>query len=110
MHQLPTNPRKFQKGQSGNPGGRPKIIAEIRDLARSAGPEAIETLAIIMRDKKASPAARIAAANAILDRGYGRPAQSVELRTPPRDLMEISDEELFAIVDGVKAGDQAWDN
>ena len=43
------------KGQSGNPGGRPKEEVDIRKLARSRGKEAIDTLYAIMRDKKAPP-------------------------------------------------------
>ena len=25
----------FEKGQSGNPGGRPKVVAEVKELARA---------------------------------------------------------------------------
>jgi len=64
------------KGASGNPGGRPKELPDVRALARSRGKEAIDTLHGIMRDEKAPPAARIAASVALLDRGYGRPEQS----------------------------------
>jgi hypothetical protein len=38
---------RFQKGQSGNPGGRPKIVGEVQELARRYTKEAIETLATI---------------------------------------------------------------
>jgi len=48
------------KGQSPNPGGRPREVADIRKLARSRGKEAIDTLYEIMTDKKAPPASRIA--------------------------------------------------
>ncbi len=69
--------RPFKKGQSGNPGGRPKAIAEVRDLAREKTKKAIEGLASIADDTKAPPAARVAAYNSLLDRGWGRPAQTI---------------------------------
>ncbi len=65
----------FQPGQVTNPGGRPKAIKDVQDLARKYTPDAIKTLAEICVDKKAYAGARVAAATAILDRGYGRPAQ-----------------------------------
>ena len=65
--------RPFQKGTSGNPGGRPRVLGDVQDLARQQSPEAINTLATIMQNEKAPPAARVAAANALLDRGYGKP-------------------------------------
>jgi Family of unknown function (DUF5681) len=69
--------KPFKKGQSGNPGGRPKVVAEIKELARKHTGKAIETLVSIMANPKAAPAARVSAANALLDRGYGRPAQHI---------------------------------
>jgi|SRR6516164_5801008 hypothetical protein len=68
----------FVKGQSGNPGGRPKEVADVRALARQSGKDAIATLKAIMDDVQAPPAARIAASVALLDRGYGRPEQRFE--------------------------------
>ena len=67
----------FEKGQSGNPGGRPKVIAEVKELARAHTGEAIKTLVSIMTNHKAAPAARVSAANALLDRGYGKPLQHI---------------------------------
>ena len=69
--------KPFQKGRSGNPGGRPKVVAEVKELARAHTREAIETLVSIMSNPKAAPAARVSAANALLGRGYGKPPQHI---------------------------------
>ena len=60
---------------SPNPGGRPKIIGTVRDLAREHTADALMTLAAIMKDPNEPAAARVAAAQAILDRACGRPIQ-----------------------------------
>jgi hypothetical protein len=69
--------KPFEKGRSGNPGGRPKVVAEVKEFARAHTHEAIETLVSIMSNPKAAPAARVSAANALLDRGYGKPPQHI---------------------------------
>ncbi len=65
----------FQKGKSGNPGGRPKVAKDVQALARTHTKTAIETLVKCMQT--ADPRTRVAAAQALLDRGYGKPAQAV---------------------------------
>ena len=52
-----------------------KTPTEIRSLARSRTRTAINVLAGIMRSKDATAAARVSAANAILDRGWGKATQ-----------------------------------
>ena len=55
-----------------------KTLTEIRSLARSHTRTAINVLVGIMRSKDATPAARVSAANAILDRGWGKATQPLE--------------------------------
>lgn len=55
-----------------------RTLTEIRSIARSHTRTAINVLAGIMRSKDATPAARVSAANAILDRGWGKVAQPLE--------------------------------
>ena len=74
-------PRRGPQGQwlpgsSPNPGGRPKIIEDIRDLAREHTETAINALVHIAQKGK-QESARVAAASALLDRGWGRPTQPI---------------------------------
>jgi hypothetical protein len=62
----------FKPGKSGNPGGRPKVVAEVRDLARQHTELAILTLAEIAGDAEKPAAARVSAAEALLDRAWGK--------------------------------------
>lgn len=70
-------PHRWSKGQSGNPGGRPKEVIEIRDLARQYTSEAIKRLAEIMRSD--NERAAVAAINALIDRGWGKAMQAMEV-------------------------------
>lgn len=74
----------FKPGVSGNPGGRPKILGEIKELARNYGPDAIAKLAQLSGLVRGHPgaeneSARIAALRELLDRGYGKPIQPTDI-------------------------------
>jgi hypothetical protein len=56
----------------------PKTLTEIRSLARSHTTTALTVLVRVMRNTKAPVPSRIAAANTILDRGWGKPTQTIE--------------------------------
>jgi hypothetical protein len=56
----------------------PRSVTEIRSIARSHTRKAINVLVGIMRSDNATAAARVTAANAILDRGWGKPPQSLQ--------------------------------
>jgi hypothetical protein len=45
--------RRASKCKSGNPGGRPKIVGEVDNLARAHTDIAINALVNIVKDKKA---------------------------------------------------------
>ena len=67
----------FEKGKSGNPGGRPKVSMEVKELARQHGPAAVAKLVEHLEGDDGRLAQT--AAMALLDRGYGKPAQSIDL-------------------------------
>lgn len=56
-----------------------RITADIKELAQSFGEEAIKGLVEIARDTEAPPAARVAAIKEVLDRGYGKAKQGIEM-------------------------------
>jgi hypothetical protein len=88
----------WKRGQSGNPGGRPRkpatvearqVINDVKDAAKALTGKAIATLERVMDDPKAPPAARVTAATAVLDRGWGRPTQPIEERDKPFSLADL---------------------
>lgn len=96
-------------GQSGNPGGRPKKDARLRqveDMARAHSNEAI--LALVDEAKKGKGAPRVAAAVAILDRGWGRPVERKESGQPGAfdglTDAEVEAEAKAALTEAVKSG------
>ena len=87
-------------GQSGNPGGRPRIVEAVRDIARESTMLAIETLRQIAADTDAASAARVSAATALLDRAWGKPLQGVAMlhASAPKSVREMTDEQLMALM------------
>lgn len=68
-----------------------KAPTEIRSLARSHTASALKTLAAISKNAKAPSAARVAAAVALLDRGWGKPSQAITGKDGgPIETMELS--------------------
>ena len=65
--------RPFRKGQSGNPGGRPKVAPEVRELAKEHGPRAFARVIELMDSKDESLA--LAACKEVLNRAYGKSPQ-----------------------------------
>jgi Family of unknown function (DUF5681) len=78
--------RPFKKGQSGNPGGRPKQAHELMAIARGLSEEGLLKLAELMRSKDAAPSIVIAAIDRLLDRGMGKPVQPTAAELAPPQL------------------------
>lgn len=91
--------KPFEKGQSGNPGGRPKGQTTILELARTHAPEAIETLVKLMRT--GTDASQVAACDKILDRAYGKPAQhsTVDASVTNHEAATGARDKLAALLD-----------
>ena len=91
----------WKPGFCPNPGGRPKLLANVRDLAREMTEKAIHTLVSVMDGRQSPPNARVAAAVALLDRGWGRPPSMLEVSamegepsSTALDYSKLTDKEL----------------
>jgi len=85
------------KGVSGNPGGRPKVVADVQALARIHTKDAIKTLVAMMLEAE-NEGTRVAAARELLDRGYGKSSQSIQhtgdVGSPLEFLVRISPSDI----------------
>jgi hypothetical protein len=97
--------RPFKKGQSGNPGGRKPIPPEIKEMARALTEDALKALGSIVKDKKAPHTARVSAAVALLDRGYGKPTQHIEAHVDLIDRLSLTEQEALASALATLAGE-----
>ena len=78
------------------PEVKAEIKHELRELAREHTGAALEALVRICKMGD-SESARVSAANALLDRGYGKPLQQIE-SGGPGEFGRMSDEELDAFL------------
>ena len=84
----------FAPGRSGNAGGRPRALDDIQALARVHTPAAIAALVAALD----VPSTRVPAAVALLERAWGKPAQTI-----------TSDGAVEMIVTGVRGGEDRED-
>jgi hypothetical protein len=98
----PTGRGGFKKGNSGNPGGRPRALASVMHEARRHTFEALRVLLKLMRTAE-SESVRLNAAEAILSRGWGRPVQALQVdgRFLTKKLTDLTPDEIVALEERV---------
>jgi hypothetical protein len=99
----------FKPGNRANPKGRPKLdpaikaakleaksaIVDVKAAAKENTADAIKTLKTVMNNDHAPSAARVGAAIAILDRGWGKPMQAVEATVSVFDQMTDDEQKML---------------
>ena len=93
---------RFKSGHSGNAGGRPRDEHKVAELARSFTKEALETLVDLMRNGK-DERVKGTAAQALLDRGWGKPRVEVVTNEQPDSYVEA----LQAVSARLDAGERS---
>jgi hypothetical protein len=75
--------RPFQKGQSGNPGGRPKMAMELRNRADKLAPAAFKIIETLMTDADKDSVRLSAAVRVLQVAGVPMGEPKVEVNIPP---------------------------
>lgn len=74
-------PKGFKPGVSGNPSGRPKKTPQELDLIAACKAKTPEALAVIVKIMETGDkdSVRLAAAQSIIERAYGKPVQPADV-------------------------------
>jgi hypothetical protein len=81
-------------GYTPNPAGRPKVVAEIRDMARAEAPAAFRRVCELVQHE--DPRIALAASVEILNRAYGKSPQSIQTE---KRILSHAELYLRAVID-----------
>jgi hypothetical protein len=84
--------RRFKKGESGNPGGRPASLKSLIEYCREEAPALYAEAVKIAKDRRVAPRTRLEAISIVGDRAHGRPSLSVAVGRGGDIEGEISEE------------------
>ena len=71
--------------------------ADVREMARTRTKEAVDLLTEAMNSDKAPWSARVMAAQGLLDRGWGKAPQTIEVELTPYEALTLDQRQAFAL-------------
>ena len=102
-------PHRFQKGNNANPSGRPKLTPDqkiqreqVIEACRAASHKALETLLDLMVNAPQA-SVRMQAAEALLDRGWGKALQVTENHNINENVDALAPDEAYRVMMQKKA-------
>lgn len=104
---------RFVKGNPG--GGRPRLPEDVKKAFREKTQEALDCLVDILTNSE-SDVARVQAANAVLDRAWGKPPQATKIQGDPDNPIEhkhrggrepASAEQIAATIAALRGGNES---